>query len=196
MKKYIAVFLLILSIFPAFSQIEGRRRPFGITVGFSMKNAEWKDIDYRMGTVTKEKTDLFYDGYGSTLVSQLGFTIVPEFKNGFGIQTGIHFEFALASTYEVYWGVQIPIRLQYRYEFPAGFSLLAYTGPNIYCGLYDDLNHPGCLEDGLLGNYWSFGGGVQYKGIQFRVTTDMLLWQYNDYPIVRSPLTFSLSYLF
>ena len=191
MKKYIAVFLLILSIFPAFSQIEGRRRPFGITIGFSMKNAEWKDIDHWTGIVTKEKTDLFREElFGNTLVSQLGFTIVPEFKSGVGIQTGVHFEFAMGYS-DIYLGLQIPIRLQYRYEFPAGFSLLAFTGPNLYYGLYDYWG----IVDGNLGSNWSFGAGVQYKGLQARVHTDVVVWQFGQ-PRIRSPFTFSLSYLF
>ena len=186
MKKILILSWIVLLSIPAFSQIESRRRPFGITIGFSMKNVEWEDIDYWTGAVTHYKTDLFNYGYGNTLVSQLGFTIVPEFKSGVGIQTGLHFEFAMGYS-SIFLGLQLPVRLQYRYEFPAGVSLLAFTGPNLYFGMYDD--------GGDLGNYWSFGAGVQYKGLQARVHTDMTVWQFGELRI-RSPFTFSLSYLF
>lgn len=106
--------------------------------------------------------------------------------------------FAKFSAYEEN---RIPLCLQYRYEFPDGISLLAYTGPTFHYGIVSFLKREASAT--LVGHQWSIGGGMQYRRLQFRLTGDIPLWQYfldinaHESGIeVKSPLTFSLSYLF
>ena len=93
MKKYFFIAFIVLITTQSYSQLEGRRRPFGITAGLSIRNTQWKEMDY-WGNITQHKTNLFMLESGNTSVFQFGFTIIPEFKSGVGIKTGIHFEFA------------------------------------------------------------------------------------------------------
>lgn len=216
MKKFFIIAFIVLITTPSFSQLEGRRRPFGITAGLSIKNTQWKKMDY-WGNITQHKTNLFMLEKGNTSVFQFGFTIIPEFKSGVGIQTGIHFEFAHDQIiyYEDYFsesiqsyfiGAQIPINLQYRYEFQKGVSLLAYSGPSLHYGaiIYTDEDWNSETTNHVFGCQWSFGGGIQINGFQFRVTTNLPLLQfyvdeYFDEQLsvkVKNPVTFSLSYLF
>ena len=216
MRKYIIIAIIVILGTPSFSQLDGRRRPFGITAGLSIKNTQWKEMDY-WGNTSRQKLDLFCFENGNTSVFQLGFTIIPEFKSGVGIQTGVHFEFAQDNiiVYDDYYntsiqgfflGAYIPINIQFRHELSDGLSLLAYTGPTLHYGaiIYTDEDLDIGTTNHIFGCQYSFGAGVQFNGFQFRVTTNFPFLQLhvNDYYEehfaikVKNPVTFSFSYLF
>ena len=216
MRKYIIIAIIVILSTPSFSQLDGRRRPFGITAGLSIKNTQWKEM-YYLGNTSRQKLDLFCFENGNTSVFQLGFTIIPEFKSGVGIQTGVHFEFTqdniiISHNYfseyiQVFFiGAQIPICLQYRYELSTEISLIAYSGPSLHYGaiIYSDEDWDIDAVNHVFVTQWGFGAGVQFNGFQFRVTTNLPLLQFyvddyfdEQYSIkVKNPVTFSLSYLF
>ena len=216
MKKYFFITFIVLITTQSYSQLEGRRRPFGITAGLSIRNTQWKEMDY-WGNITQHKTNLFMLESGNTSVFQFGFTIIPEFKSGVGIKTGIHFEFAHDQIiyYEDYYsesiqgfflGAYIPINIQFRHELSNGLSLLAYTGPTLHYGaiIYTDEDLDIGTTNHIFGCQYSFGAGVQFNSFQFRVTTNFPFLQLhvNDYYEehfaikVKNPVTFSFSYLF
>lgn len=216
MKKIMLCLLTLLTL-PSFSQEDDRNHTFGITVGISPKYTDWEKMDMHSHIFSMQRTNLFMTKEGNYCVFQLGVTSVSEFRYGLGLYSGIHFEFAhdkyrdeyfigldeprVEDAHAVFLGMRIPLCLQYRYEFPDGISLLAYTGPTFHYGIVSFLKREASAT--LVGHQWSIGGGMQYRRLQFRLTGDIPLWQYfldinaHESGIeVKSPLTFSLSYLF
>ena len=175
MKKQLllSVFALLL-IFPIsaqkiqFSDQPSNKRPFGISIGYVSKQNRYvylgdeKFIRLREGIFG-------YDWRAFTPALKIGFTAIPEFKYGFGIQTGAYLEAAMekypgnyAHSYELYLDltVSVPLRLQYRYSFTDNFSVLVYAGPSFDFGAFK-----GCTSNSPIYGKESFedNGGNWYK---------------------------------
>ncbi len=131
-----------------FNDQPSNKRPFGLSIGFVSKQNRCTEI-YEDG-VARYRMGIFNGGWRAfTPALKIGFTAVPEFKYGIGIQTGAYLETAIqkypgnyAQSYMRYLDltVSIPIRLQYRYSITENFSCLVYAGPSFDFGAFRGCN--------------------------------------------------------
>ena len=194
----------------------GEKHIVGLTFGYSSKNVNWDDED-KTGWMNFEREK-------STPGLKVGLTVVPEFKFGIGIQTGIFYELYRATEKDggdkysvVEHAFSIPLRVQYRYEIIRDLSVFLYTGPSFEVALtprwkatYDGETEKGKMEfygdDGGYSRfqmYWGFGGGVQYANWQLRMEgdwgiTDLFRSEYkgSEKTVRNQPFSILVSYLF
>lgn len=157
---------------------------------------------------------------GTSAALKIGLTVTPEFKYGIGIQTGIFYELTAASHrdrsegYKVSMSehsLDIPLRVQYRYEIIRDLSVFLYTGPEFEIGLAYTMKEKADEETdrvSLYGDempwrrfrmYWGVGAGIQWKYLQLRMGGDWGLlscYKYVDYCKMDKPFNICLSYLF
>ena len=124
------------------------KRPFGLSIGFVSKQNRYTEI-YEEGTMRYREGIFGSEWRAFTPAVKIGFTVVPEFKYGIGIQTGAYLETAIqkfhgsyAHSYTRYLDltVSVPIRLQYRYSITEHFSCLVYAGPSFDFGAFRGRN--------------------------------------------------------
>lgn len=188
---------------------QGRKRPFGISIGYTSKQL----------AVGPLKMPLLEDKIGgSTPALILGLHWAPEFKYGIGIQTGLYYEMASTNNNSTdYDGtpinvkgsehtLNIPLRVQYRYEIIRDLSVFIYTGPSFDIHLALVRNWNGEVEelyhgDSYLNRFqmlWGVGAGVRWKGLQLMMGGDWGLMPFEKESIhkLNKPFFISLSYLF
>lgn len=187
---------------------QGRKRPFGITVGYVSKQINENGQKWPMVPSKNGK-------FSPALI--LGFHIAPEIKYGIGIQTGVYYEMTRYSynggakdggRTDVEHTLSIPLRLQYRYEIIRDLSVFLYTGPVFDVHLAYQINDGGEKTE-IYHNEDSFnrfqvlfglGAGIRYKGLQLMLGGDWgLTYAYDDQYLsakFNKPFFISLSYLF
>lgn len=114
---------------------------FGLSVGYLQNNKK------------------YFEGY------QIGLRIEPLFKYGFGLNTGLNFEAYKAPNdveFSLY-SINLPIHLQYRFNFSKWFNVFAYGGTGIhfvFSSEYEESVTPivAALE---------YGAGIRVNRIQF-----------------------------
>lgn len=205
----------------------GDKHIFGITLGYTSKNMSASDSREK-----EEVPWLFGNGEKRSTTPGLlvGFTATPEFKYGIGIQTGLTYELYRdvyvdkAEEYRrsaIEHSANIPLRVQYRYEIIRDLSVFLYTGPafEVAFGGVSKVKDGDETEtikldgpDGIYSDggyrrfqmYWGFGGGVQWKNLQLRMSgdwgiTDLRPKKYHDsdtFYTRNKPFSICLSYLF
>ena len=185
----------------------GRKRPFGISVGYVSKQQNVSGQKYPMMLSKNGK-------FSPALM--VGFYIAPEVKYGVGIQTGVYYEMTRYSYNDgpKYGGftqtestLSIPLRLQYRYEIIRDLSVFLYTGPVFDIHLaYQVHEVEGKTDfyieddDNLFNRFqvlFGLGAGIRYKGLQLMLGGDWgLTYAYDDLIKFDKPFFISLSYLF
>ncbi|HPW66167.1 MAG TPA: hypothetical protein PLS84_03680 [Salinivirgaceae bacterium] len=214
MKKLkFVVFLMCVNLFSIFAaeplkfNLEpSDKKPFGITIGYISK----QETGYVWGNVFRYS--LFGGDKGFTPAFQFGFTYVPEFRYGIGIQTGAYVEIASEKPGRRRYldiNLSFPIRAQYRYEIIKDLSVLLYTGPSFDFGVYgaSKIENENYGENWYTPNeyssydgfnlLWGVGAGVQYKNAQVRLGGEFgLLGDGYERYYLSKPIQLSLSYLF
>lgn len=192
---------------------QGRKRPFGISIGYTSKQMALGPL----------KVSMLSEEIGKTSPAlMVGFYWAPEFKYGIGIQTGLYYELAAYNgtytDYEDYYNeveksysntehtLSIPLRVQYRYEIIRDLSVFLYTGPSFDIHLAYLASYGGEKDDYYKGDsslnrfqmLWGVGAGVRWKGLQLMMGGDWGLTNYykGDAVKVNKPFFISLSYLF
>ena len=175
-------------------------RPWGFTIGYVQKQWSYKPrpeflSDY--GDV-EELYGVFSDEGEATSVSglQMGLRYEPQFGGGFGLDTGLYYEFYTDHSMDYYdddgyefksvWeehSLNIPLHLEFRANFSEGFQIFAYGGASVDLGLsstyhshyyYDDwdsdkFNAYGREYEMLRYNAsWEAGAGVRFNGLQIQ----------------------------
>ncbi len=198
----------------------GDKHIFGITLGYTSKNMEYKGETKCSWLLGRENQ--------STPGLRFGFTATPEFKYGIGVQTGLYYELYREVVKDgddnvsaMEHSVNIPLRVQYRYEIIRDLSVFLYTGPAFEVAFGGRLKwkdgdetetekldgSDGIYSDGYYRRfqmYWGFGGGVQWKNLQLRMEGDWGIthlykkqYQGGDEMVTRNkPFSICLSYLF
>lgn len=102
--------------------------------------------------------------------------------------------------------LNIPLRVQYRYEIIRNLSVFIYTGPSFDIHLALVRNWNGEVEelyhgDSYLNRFqmlWGVGAGVRWKGLQLMMGGDWGLMPFEKESIhkLNKPFFISLSYLF
>ena len=193
---------------------QGRKRPFGISIGYISKQLALGPLKWPMLGEGLEKS--------ITPTLMLGFYWAPEFKYGIGIQTGLYYELAAYNgtytDYDDYYNevetklnesehtLSIPLRVQYRYEIIRDLSVFLYTGPSFDIHLARLSNFGGETEDDYKGYsdlnrfqmLWGVGAGVRWKGLQLMIGGDWGLTNISKGEAIKvnKPFFISLSYLF
>lgn len=126
--------------------------------------------------------------------AQVGFRIEPLFKYGFGINTGVFYEYYYSKgETDYHYGesyhpifqehaLYVPFHLEYRLNFSRKFQLFFYGGASFDYGLmakiktdngnlyFDDDN----AYEGFLGKRYNvsyeYGGGMRFGRVQFNFT--------------------------
>ena len=191
---------------------QGRKRPFGISIGYTSKQMA-------LGSL---KVSMLSNEIGkSSPALMVGFYMAPEFKYGIGIQTGLYYELATYNgtytDFEDYYNevekgysntehtLSIPLRVQYRYEIIRDLSVFLYTGPSFDVSV--EYKTTIDMKETLYGEYtdirrfnllWGVGIGVRYNCVQLMMGGD---WGLID--ILKStpaklnkPFFVTLSYVF
>lgn len=120
--------------------------------------------------LTAGYSQLDYDSYYNLEGVHLGLRIEPLFKYGFGLNTGLVLSAYLndgaslnGSSQFGYYGLNVPLHLEYRLNFSKKFNLFAYGGVgfNVHTNsTFDDNVFPATLE---------YGGGFRVGHVQFNV---------------------------
>lgn len=175
---------------------QGRKRPFGISIGYTSKQMALGPL----------KVSMLSEEIGKTSPAlMVGFYWAPEFKYGIGIQTGLYYEMAAYNSATEH-TLSIPLRVQYRYEIIRDLSVFLYTGPSFDIHLANLTYHDGEKDDNYKGDsslnrfqmLWGVGAGVRWKDLQLMMGGDWGLTSYykGDAVKVNKPFFISLSYLF
>jgi len=155
---------------------------WGLTLGFAPKSLNNSLMDY----------------------AQFGLKYEPLFKYGFGLNTGIIFEGYSQNVFNEqlfqngfdYYAVNVPLHLEYRFNFSKWFNLFAYGGLGFNAITYPDFNNyslPATFE---------YGGGFRISHVQFNVGKSLYLGNLNNeqnfvtYTEEYQKLFFSVSYMF
>ncbi|MBK8369788.1 MAG: hypothetical protein IPL20_00120 [Saprospiraceae bacterium] len=116
-------------------------------------------------------------------IVQFGFKVEPLFKYGFGFNTGINlqgysrnlFENQLFNNgFEAY-AVNIPVHLEYRFNFSKWFNIFAFGGAgiNFYTeSSFSEFTYPVSLD---------YGAGLRINRIQFTLGKSSLLGDFKDF---------------
>jgi hypothetical protein len=137
---------------------------------------------------------------------QFGVRYEPLFKYGFGLDLGLHFEYYHTSFENRYgdyfkydyqeYAVNIPLHLEYRFNFSKYFNVFAYGGLGL------DLITNFDFSDFATNTLLEYGGGLRINHVQFNIGQSLLLKNFtiesfdgtnlNKY---KNP-TLSISYMF
>lgn len=138
------------------------RRVVGFSVGYVQKSWDVED-GYR---------SKFWDRAEYVHGVQAGFRIEPLFKYGFGINTGVFYEFyyteGVTDDYHQEHALYIPLHLEYRLNFSRKFQLFFYGGASFDYALAD--SGSAHIYDYLDRSYnvsYEYGGGMRLWRLQF-----------------------------
>lgn len=140
---------------------------------------------------------------------QVGFRIEPLFKYGFGINTGIFYEFFSSTLNEsLFYNnnynddfeqhvISIPLHLEYRLNFSKYFNVFAYGG-----GGFDLVMDAFNYNNNFIPSF-EFGGGLRIDHFQFNIGQSLQVTQIDDindfkylYSYKYKGLILSVSYMF
>ena len=144
-------------------------------VGLTFSYVSQQYIAYDKEDKYKEKISLIIGNSIYTPTFEFGLDILPEFKYGIGIRTGLLFNLGIErSYYESYFlsfGVNVPLHLSYRYEIVKDFSLFLRMGPtfNFNVGWVKTDDGSGNFEGRVFDCLWAINGGLRYKRFQLSV---------------------------
>ena len=153
----------------------------GLTFGYvSQQYIEtYIEEDYGYGKKYKGKYSLMNINSIYTPTLEFGLDILPEFKYGIGIRTGLLLNLGIergssyyeGSYYYLSFGVNIPLHLSYRYEIVKDFSLFLRMGPtfNFNVGWVNTDDDSGIFEDKVFDCLWAITGGLRYKRFQLSI---------------------------
>lgn len=125
----------------------GIKNTFGITVGYIQSSEE------------------------SIFGLQAGLKIEPLFNYGFGLNTGINFEYYQTNNHQDIYGevdynfyaLNIPLHAEYRIHFSRNLSVFGYGG--VGASLISDSS----LEEFQVPITFDFGGGIRLNRVQFNI---------------------------
>lgn len=146
------------------------------------------------------------DGIRYTPALQLGFEILPEFKYGIGIRTGVLFDLGLyhSSRYKYttgFFGLNVPLQISYRYEIIKDLSVFFRTGPTfnfLIVNFYRSGSHSGSAvyDTNYFDCLWAIAGGVRWKMLQLSIGGEFGLNSHGGYYKLNKPIMVSFSILF
>lgn len=126
-------------------------------------------------------SQLNYNSYSYLNGMHLGLRIEPLFKYGFGLNTGLVLNAYLNDGSAItgvskfaYYGLNIPLHLEYRFNLSKVFSLFAYGGPgfNVLANsALDGITLPATIE---------FGGGFRLGHVQFNAGKSSYMGDYKN----------------
>lgn len=181
-----------------FNTPDWEKRPIGLSIGYVQK--QWvykprKEYLTEYGDIT-EKYGFYGDDNESKVAQglQAGIRIEPQFGYGFGLNTGIFYEFYTDKSndyydndgYEYYmtWqehSLYVPLHLEFRANFSDAFQLFIYGGASIDYGIsskyyghfyYDDYEtEPEDAYGDDMNRFnasWEVGAGIRIKGVQLQ----------------------------
>jgi tetratricopeptide (TPR) repeat protein len=174
---------------------KGGKRPVGITLGYSNKALYHLDKNLKVAEL---------DGI------VVGVRVEPLFKYGFGINTGIFYEFySSPKQNDISKSViNVPLNLEYRFNFHRNFSMFFYGGASIDYVMEANLpyNFPGTDNEDLYSGFFDserfvlfleYGGGIRMGLLQLNVSTHHFLNVKDDFNYELSPgYTASISLMF
>jgi hypothetical protein len=140
----------------------------------------------------------------------IGFRIEPLFKYGFGLNTGIFYEYYPAQYNDgnSKMAINIPLNIEYRLNFHKNFSMFFSGGASVDYNINAsaDFNFSGNVESiPYLGNfdknrfvpYLEYGGGIRIKKVQFNTGLNYFVDVQDDFTIYNKIYySFSCSIMF
>ena len=156
----------------------------GISIGYVQKSWSYKEVDGGKGKIG------FWEGTNHIKGVQAGLRIEPLFKYGFGVNTGLYYEFYYSKSKPlVYAGEEykptlqehalyLPIHLEYRLHFSENFQLFFYGGIGLDYGIsatlntnnehftYDDTNAYHGSDWKKFNASLEYGGGIRIYMVQ------------------------------
>jgi hypothetical protein len=142
-----------------FNSPKGDPRPLGLSLGYVQKQWEWKSSDETGKYGAWDKNNSYLDGI------QVGVRYEPLFKYGFGLSTGLYYEYyqsqsdQFTGTYSDAPGeydyrmnfsehsLHLPLHLEYRLNFSENFQFFVEAGPSVDYGLDAKLTATAVGED-------------------------------------------------
>ncbi len=153
--------------------------------------------------LTSGYSQLNYDSYSNLHGVHLGLRLEPLFKYGFGLNTGLIFNAYLKDVTTLnsdlkisYYGISVPLHLEYRFNFSKKFNLFLYGGVGFNAltdYTFKDNDLPATLE---------YGGGFRVGHVQFNFGKSSYLGDYKNIEILNKnlppfqSLVLFISYLF
>ena len=187
----------------------------GFSIGYVQK--QWcYDFDG-----TKEKINVFGDGKYTNGI-QVGLRVDPQFKYGFGINTGLYYEYYFDKSKDMYeegieyhyrseeHSLYLPVHLKYSLNFSKWFQLAFYAGIGLDCGVSgqmylrsdgETLNSQTLYDDALdmkrFNASLEYGAAIRTSRFQLGFTMSKGLINmsgYDDYEVKQDkPINISLS---
>lgn len=165
--------------------------PWGISLGYVNKSVA-RSFGYN------DYDDIKMDGI------QIGLRFEPLFKYGFGLNTGLFYEYYALNLFDDKYDtdddykehlISIPLHLEYRFNLSKYFNIFAYGGASmdvITNGYFDDYSFQTSLD---------YGGGIRIDHFQVNVGQNLRLDKFNDLQRINNlkkykNLIVSLSYMF
>ena len=173
--------------------------PWGVSLGYVTKNLDYYDsyTDYAPSYYQKK-----LEGF------QIGVRFEPLFKYGFGLNTGLFYEYyhLNSSSDTDYYSdyeyqeqlLSIPLHLEYRFNFSRYFNVFIYGGAGI------DLITNNDFKDLSVQSSLDYGGGIRIDHIQINIGQNLKLNNrsdaFRDFNNIKKnkykDLILSLSYMF
>ncbi len=230
MKKIVSILLLCFVVSGvAFADKDANRvrqqkaRVFGLTIGYLQTSM------YESAPLLSPST-ISHDDYNRFHGLQTGIVLNPEFGAGVGVLTGVQYVYVptfmrigkpdeYIKTVVSQHDLAIPFRIQYRYAFTPGFSVLAFTGPLFNIGLswkesstlvdsqtnettvHDYYDREEMYEYSRFHAFWGVGAGVIFnRHLRLELFADWGLNNITPYSYrfthLNRPISFALSYMF
>ena len=174
-------------------------RPWGFSIGYVQKQWVYKTLpEYasELGSVV-ERYGVFAEEGEAKVANglQVGIRYEPQFQYGFGLNTGLFYEFYYDKSkdysdsdgrYFLKWkehSLNIPLHVEFRANFSEGFQFFVYGGASIDIGIsstitFHDYNYDRDYEPmDIYGDEyemkrfnasWEAGAGFRFKGIQLQ----------------------------
>ncbi len=118
-----------------------------------------------------QKTTNYY--YGLNKIAndgiQVGVRAEPLFKYGFGLNTGLNLEGYFSDDSGEKYAANVPLHLEYRFNFSKMFNLFVYGGAGFNLGSNSSLNAINVYTTS------EYGAGMRINHVQFNVGQSSLL---------------------
>ena len=155
--------------------------PWGLTAGYVSKKIDFNSANYY--------------SYNKMNGIQIGLRFEPLFKYGFGLNTGLFYEYYFDDydkdfSFNV---LNIPLHLEYRFNISKYFNIFFYGGIGL------DFLTDSSFEDFSTNTLFEYGGGVRIDHIQFNIGQSMKLKNFQTIPYDErnnKNLVISMSYMF
>lgn len=194
---------------------------WSFSLGYVQKQWEYSDDQ---GNV--EKYGIFSDADDEYVNGiQVGFRYEPQFGHGFGLNTGLFYEYYWYNA-DAYNGIRceweehslyLPVDFEFHLNFHEYFQLFAFGGISADCGLYSKIDYVDDAYDDVLEteediynnenelnrfNFsYEYGGGIRIKNfqLQYSVTKGLIdmAVKGSDYKVKQNrPMMLSVSFMF